>query len=78
MICYERAGGEKTGIFKIRLNRSEHKRLYVGLMGIENLHCILRFLHTLDSLNFDKNAGGLMRTGKFGKNLKNFEFEYGF
>ena len=42
-------------------------------MGIENLRCILRFLHTLDSLNFDKNAGGLMRTGKFGENLMNFD-----
>ena len=49
-------------------------------MGIQNSRgfYILRFLRTLDSLNFEKNAGGLMRTPKFSKNLMNFEFEHDF
>ena len=49
-------------------------------MGIQNsrVFYISRFLRTLDSLDFEKIAGGLMRTSKFGESQMNFEFEYDF
>ena len=49
-----------------------------GGYKIPTFFCILRFLRTFDSLNFEKNAGGLMRTPKFGENPMNFKLEYDF
>ena len=44
-------------------------------MGIQNsrVFYILRFLRTLDSLDFEKIAGGLMRTSKFNEIIASFK-----